>query len=203
MNNLILDKSNIVKGNGFMGNKKHNDKDDKRRNKESCCNQNVNQKVLVKVESSQGPPSPPAQGVTLFSTQENNRVIIPSNGLTVSVLTLEVTTTEENQRVKLDAMIETIIQVVSPNVSTYSFDLRMDLRRSATILTDVRLQGIYIRPAPNQQIEYLWHPNFTWVDVPGLPGTYSYFVDVTQITGLNETSIVESRALTAIVFPPA
>ncbi|HBV85781.1 MAG TPA: hypothetical protein DEF42_03780 [Desulfosporosinus sp.] len=182
--------------------KKHNDHHDKHRSKESCCNQNVNQKVEVKVESGQGNSGPPAQVLTLFSTQENNRVIIPSNGLTVPVLTLEVITTEQNQRVKLDAMIETIIQVVSPNVSTYSFDLRMDLRRSATILTDERVQGIYIRPAPNQQIEYSWHPNFTWVDVPGPPGTYSYFVDVTQIAGLNETSIVESRALTAIVFPP-
>ncbi|MES5894439.1 MULTISPECIES: hypothetical protein [Bacillus cereus group] len=51
---------------------------------------------------------------------------------------------------------------------------------------------------------YNWDKNFTFVDIPGPAGTYTYQVTVTENFRANIVSIfVHIIGLTATVYPPA
>ncbi|MGM0890880.1 MAG: hypothetical protein ACQEW5_29140, partial [Bacillota bacterium] len=120
---------------------------------------------------------------------------------------VQVTTTEDNQRVKLDGTLT--IQVDTEGAATsFQYRLLFDLIRPPFITLETTSQsGNYLRTPGVFSDLYEWHPNFTWVDVPGPAGNYTYRVRVSEsdtVSRVGITSIAASNlGLTATVYPPA
>lgn len=151
---------------------------------------------------SQGPPGPPGPGSALFFTQQG-LVTIPPNASNFPIIGVEVTTTENNQRIKLDATINTNIEV-EEDATEFAYSLAFSLVLIPNVfISETVVRGCYNRPNIVTARTYTEHPNFTVVDVPGPAGTYMYQVFVTE--GLRENiSMIQSFniGLTAQVFLP-
>lgn len=119
---------------------------------------------------------------------------------------VQVTTTEANQRVKLDATVTTFVVAIQAE-TIMEYGLTYDLIRDPSVALTFTLQGgNYVRtPGATSNRFYNWHPNFTFVDVPGAAGNYTYRVSVTEdfirvgVTAINAINL----GVTATIFPPA
>ena len=152
----------------------------------------------------QGPPGPQGPGSTLFFADEQGQsiVVIPPLANNITIMDVQVTTTEPNQRVKLDAsMVFSVFAL--PTASFFQFSYTLILFRDNDALTAATQRGNYVREV-NDHVSYDWHPNFTFVDIPGAPGTYTYRVAAFETAPrINVTEITAgNRGLTATVFPP-
>ncbi|MEX6701721.1 hypothetical protein ABS315_19190 [Peribacillus frigoritolerans] len=118
---------------------------------------------------------------------------------------VEVTTTEDNQRVKIDGNILTRVGVDS-NAANFQFFVDYELNLGASTLQDSEVKANYNRaPGPGVQSLYAWNSNFTFVHVPGPVGTYIYTVTATDVIGRAGITFIQatSLGLTATVYPPA
>jgi hypothetical protein len=150
------------------------------------------------------PPGPPGPGSTLYyAAEQGSSVEIPTGNFVFPVMDVSVTTTEANQRVKLDATVSTLV-IVDPAFDSFQFGIAYTLRRNGDILTFAGERGNLVRDPSNGGAIYDYHPNFTYVDVPGPPGTYTY--QVIANSDFNNIGISNFLAynlgLTAQVFPP-
>ncbi|MBJ8106025.1 MULTISPECIES: hypothetical protein [Bacillus cereus group] len=79
------------------------------------------------------------------------------------------------------------------------------LRQPATSLTAASHEVFYLK-AGDVTTEYTGHPNFTFVDIPGPAGIYTYQVLVSE-TLITRTGVSIASAfnlgLTATIYPPA
>jgi len=121
------------------------------------------------------------------------------------IMNVQVTTTLNNQRVKLDATLTTIILAMLTS-SSFQYGIEYRLFRDTTQLTFDSTIGNYLR---NQSISttptYSGHPNLTFVDIPGPAGTYNYQIVANDIVPRINIDIIliQNRGLTATVYPPA
>ena len=138
-----------------------------------------------------------------FFNQINNGIEIPRNTPT-NVIALTVTTEAPGERVRIDSMVDTII--VADTASVYGFSILYTLFRDTTPLVTVRFfQNSQVKRA-NETAAISDCPNITWTDVPPLPGTYTYRIEVQRSPFVQDENIstvdVADRSLDAIVFPP-
>ena len=152
-----------------------------------------------------GPTGTTGPGATLFvSEQQGLAPSIPPGANALLIMDVEVTTTEENQRVKIDATIDTVVSVTGGSTN-FEFGLVYNMFRIPGLVFqgNSTVNGSYERPSSGVGF-YTWHSNFTRVDVPGPVGTYVYSITVTETTDrINIFSIVASNmGLTATVYPP-
>lgn len=152
-----------------------------------------------------GPTGDTGPGSTLFVTnKQGGTVVIPVDANDLFIMDIQVTTTEDNQRVKLDVTLT--LEVDTRQTATlFSYDFLINLiRNPSTTIASTEQRGNYLRLA-NASRFYFWHPNFTIVDVPGPAGNYTYRVSITQIITPVNTDMIFARnlGLTAVVYPPA
>ncbi|MFE4706815.1 hypothetical protein [Peribacillus simplex] len=123
---------------------------------------------------------------------------------------VQVTTTEDNQRVKLDGTV-TIQVDTDVTATSFQYGLAFDLTRPPSPpLAFIPQGGNYLKTPgvnANTQDLYQWHPNFTLVNVPGPAGNYTYRVLVSESVLISRVGIdsisARNLGLTATVFPPA
>lgn len=156
-----------------------------------------------------GPTGPIGLGSSYFFNQTTERLDIPENpGFTFqTILQVDVTTTVPGERVRLDSMIETLIETFS---SETFYTSRLTFRFTRTggvqiieadshIINFVKLEGFSSIIIDTQ--------NLTWTDIPPGPGTYTYSLEIRRGTGVFESNIdrvlVLARSMDAIVFPPS
>jgi hypothetical protein len=151
-----------------------------------------------------GPQGPQGQGSTLFFSDEQGpgNIVIPAEANDFTIMDVQVTTTVPNERVKLDASMTVEVAALITQ-SFFQFGVQFLLLRNINPLTVASQFGNYVRQINNQGF-YDWHPNFTFVDIPGAPGTYTYRVAVFEIEQrINVNQIIAAnRGLTATVYPP-
>ena len=117
--------------------------------------------------------------ISTFFTQQGLVTILP-NASNFPIIGVEVTTTENNQRIKLDATINTNIEV-EEDATEFAYSLAFSLVLIPNVfISETVVRGCYNRPNIVTARTYTEHPNFTVVDVPGPAGTYMYQVFVTR-----------------------
>jgi hypothetical protein len=143
-------------------------------------------------------------GPTYFFTQSNTLppIDIPPDVQT-TILTLPVFTTQTNQRVKIDAFFQLIIEsIITASSFAYTFNIQLFRNSSSIVSIDVVANG-YSKPVSIGVFREL--PSLTWTDIPPTIGMQKYEIRVRRITFGNENHIdavsVFTRALNAIVFP--
>lgn len=156
-----------------------------------------------------GPTGPIGLGSSYFFNQTTERLDIPENpGFTFqTILQVDVTTTLPGERVRLDSMIETVIDTFNADTSytcrlTFRFTRNGDVQiieADSHVINFVKLVG-------SSSVIIDIH-NLTWTDIPPGPGTYTYSLEIRRGTGVFEFNIdsviVLARSMDAIVFPPA
>ncbi|WP_419887503.1 hypothetical protein ACN6MT_18870 [Neobacillus niacini] len=118
-----------------------------------------------------------------------------------TILTLDVTTTELGERVKLDSM--AVIQYLTNNAGT-SFRVTGDylLYRDDTLISIVDIEK------GESKTENIFHigninTNLTWVDEPPTVGTHRYEIRIDTsnlINNLASLNVLTAHSLNAIVF---
>jgi ATP-dependent 26S proteasome regulatory subunit len=143
-------------------------------------------------------------GPTYFFTQSNTLppIDIPPD-IQTTILTLPVFTTQTNQRVKIDAFFQLIIEsIINASSFAYTFNIELYRNSSSIVSIDVVANG-YSKPVSIGVFREL--PTLTWTDIPPTIGLQKYEIRVRRITFGNENHIdsvsVFTRALNAIVFP--
>jgi hypothetical protein len=143
-------------------------------------------------------------GPTYFFTQTNTLppIDIPPD-IQTTILTLPVCTTQTNQRVKIDAFFQLIIEsIINASSFAYTFNIELYRNSSSIVSIDVVANG-YSKPVSIGVFREL--PTLTWTDIPPTIGLQKYEIRVRRITFGNENHIdsvsVFTRALNAIVFP--
>lgn len=156
-----------------------------------------------------GPTGPIGLGSSYFFNQTTERVDIPENpGFTFqTILQVDVTTTIPGERVRLDSMIETLIDTFNAETSytcrlTFRFTRTGDvpiIEADSHVINFVKLVG-------SSSVIIDIH-NLTWTDIPPGPGTHTYSLEIRRGTGVFEFNIdrvlVLARSMDAIVFPPS
>ncbi|WP_313799018.1 hypothetical protein [Cytobacillus sp.] len=158
------------------------------------------------IQGEQGLQGDPGPSTNLFVTEEQALLVeipllIPAP---VPIVNVQVTTNTVNERVKIDAVVSTRVQAVLSS-TLFGLALIYELFRDDVPLTRAFVEGVYTRPEGTFQF-YSWHPNFTFVDVPGPAGTYTYEIRASHRLNANPGNVVNIQAynlgLTAEVFPP-
>lgn len=158
------------------------------------------------IQGEQGAQGDPGPSTNLFVTEEQALVVEIPLLITdpVPIVNVQVTTNNDNERVKIDAIVSTRVQAVTSS-TTFGLALIYELFRDGVPLTSAFVEGVYTRPEGTFQF-YSWHPNFTFVDVPGPAGTYTYEIRASHRLNANPGNVVNIQAynlgLTAEVFPP-
>lgn len=118
-----------------------------------------------------------------------------------TLLTLDVTTTELGQRVKLDSM--AVVQYYTNTTGT-SFTLHGHyfLYRDNILISFLDIDKVEPKPDNFSQVGDLY-PNLTWVDVPPTVGTHRYELRIELSYGNVQILDVLTRSLNAIVFRQA
>jgi hypothetical protein len=136
-------------------------------------------------------------GAVFYYTQliSSQSVINPGEH---TILSLDVTTTELGQRVKLDSM--AVIQYLTNNAGT-SFRVAGDylLYRDSTLLSIVDIEKGESKPENIFHIGNI-HLNLTWVDEPVGTHTYQIRIDTSNLINLAQLSVLTADSLNAIVF---
>lgn len=135
--------------------------------------------------------------------QSISTIELPDSPSEIDLLTLEVTTTDPNQRVKIDAFVET---AYNSSLTGYGFGVIYALRRDDQTLIQLvseeqlALVGVIVGPTIN--FNHTNFPRFTYIDVVPEPGTYTYTVGgrVSGVPGAQ--AFAQARAINAIVYPP-
>ncbi|WHZ03406.1 hypothetical protein QNH48_01525 [Neobacillus sp. YX16] len=119
------------------------------------------------------------------------------------VISVPVITTLPNERVKIDAMVETVVRALE-QASQWGFTIAFNLRRDATVLTSVNYGERGNMKFVGELGSVIDAITLTWTDVPLLPGTYLYNIEVTRGDETQEDNIdfeiVLDRSINAIVF---
>jgi hypothetical protein len=143
-------------------------------------------------------------GPTYFFTQSNTLppIDVPPD-IQTTILTLPVFTTQTNQRVKIDAFFQLIIEsIINAPSFAYTFNIELYRNSSSIVSIDVVANG-YSKPVSIGVFREL--PTLTWTDMPPTIGLQKYEIRVRRITFGNENHIdsvaVFTRELNAIVFP--
>ncbi|WML58687.1 hypothetical protein [Neobacillus sp. PS2-9] len=139
--------------------------------------------------------------VQLFSyTQSMDRMSILTP-VEHTLLSLDVTTTELGQRVKLDSM--AVIQYITNTGGTsYSLAGQYFLYRDGILISFVDITFNESKPE-NIMIREDLYPNLTWVDVPPTAGTHRYELRIRLESGNIEILDALTRSLNAMVFRQA
>lgn len=118
-----------------------------------------------------------------------------------TLLSINVTTTELGQRVKLDSM--AVIQYIT-NTTGNSISLggQYFLYRDNILIAFVDINKDASKPENVMERENLY-PSLTWVDVPPTTGTHTYQLRVRVESGNIQILDVLTRSLNAIVFRQA
>ncbi|MEW9180098.1 hypothetical protein AB2553_06630 [Bacillus mycoides] len=113
---------------------------------------------------------------------------------------VQVTTTEVNQRVKLDATMLTTL--FSSAATSFRYLISFNLfRNPATLLANTETSGNYSKPS--EANSYRWTCSFIFVDTPGPIGSYTYRITVTDLGRTDVTAVfVSNLGFTATVYPP-
>ncbi|WP_335561782.1 hypothetical protein [Neobacillus vireti] len=115
-----------------------------------------------------------------------------------TLLSLDITTTELGQRVKLDSM--AVIQYITNTTgSTFSLGGQYFLYRDNILIAFVDINKDAAKPENVMERENLY-PSLTWVDVPPTAGTHTYQLRVRVESGNIEILDALTRSLNAIVF---
>ncbi len=143
-------------------------------------------------------------GSTLFVTEQQgieDLIPIPFPVVDLFIMDVHVTTTADNQRVKLDG---SLIYLVAGELDATRFafgDFFTLYRDPDTILRIFEQQWFFT----GDGMKGTWNPNFTFVDVPGPAGVYTYRVTATSLItreGIANIDVFD-LGLTATVYPPA
>ncbi|MGG0079697.1 Uncharacterized protein BCZB5J_03713 [Bacillus cereus] len=156
-----------------------------------------------------GPTGPIGLGSSYFFNQTTERVDIPENpGFTFqTILQVDVTTTIPGERVRLDSMIETVIDTFNEG-TLYTCRLTFRFTRTGDVqIIEADSHVInFVKPVGSSSVIIDIH-NLTWTDIPPGPGTYTYSLEIRRGTGVFEFNIdsviVLARSMDAIVFPPS
>ncbi|WP_422118202.1 exosporium leader peptide-containing protein (plasmid) [Bacillus thuringiensis] len=156
-----------------------------------------------------GPTGPIGLGSSYFFNQTTERVDIPENpGFTFqTILQVDVTTTIPGERVRLDSMIETVIDTFNAE-TLYTCRLTFRFTRTGDVpIIEADSHVInFVKPVGSSSVIIDIH-NLTWTDIPPGPGTYTYSLEIRRGTGVFEFNIdsviVLARSMDAIVFPPS
>ncbi|MCQ6545617.1 exosporium leader peptide-containing protein [Bacillus wiedmannii] len=156
-----------------------------------------------------GPTGPIGLGSSYFFNQTTERVDIPENpGFTFqTILQVDVTTTIPGERVRLDSMIETVIDTFNEG-TLYTCRLTFKFTRTGDVqIIEADSHVInFVKPVGSSSVIIDIH-NLTWTDIPPGPGTYTYSLEIRRGTGVFEFNIdsviVLARSMDAIVFPPS
>jgi hypothetical protein len=121
-----------------------------------------------------------------------------------TILTLDVTTTELGERVKLDSM--AVIQYLTNTVGT-TFRLAGEylLYRDNTLISLVDIEENGFKPESSFLLGNIY-PNLTWADVPPSAGTHRYQIRINTsnlTNNLVELNVLTAHSLNAIVLGPA
>ncbi|WP_422424970.1 collagen-like triple helix repeat-containing protein [Bacillus sp. PSXD-155] len=156
-----------------------------------------------------GPTGPIGLGSSYFFNQATERLDIPENpGFTFqTILQVEVTTNIPGERVRLDSMIETLIETFNEeNVYTSRLTFRFTRTGGVQIIEADSHVINFVKPVGSSSVIIDIH-NLTWTDLPPGPGTYNYSLEIRRGTGVFEFNIdrvlVLARSIDAIVFPPS
>ncbi|WP_255285262.1 exosporium leader peptide-containing protein [Bacillus cereus] len=158
---------------------------------------------------SAGPTGPIGLGSSYFFNQTTESVDIPENpGFTFqTILQVDVTTTIPGERVRLDSMIETVIDTFNAE-TLYTCRLTFRFTRTGDVpIIEADSHVInFVKPVGSSSVIIDIH-NLTWTDIPPGPGTYTYSLEIRRGTGVFEFNIdsviVLARSMDAIVFPPS
>lgn len=156
-----------------------------------------------------GATGPIGLGSSYFFNQTTERVDIPENpGFTFqTILQVDVTTTIPGERVRLDSMIETLIDTFNAE-TLYTCRLTFRFTRTGDVqIIEADSHVInFVKPVGSSSVIIDIH-NLTWTDIPPGPGTYTYSLEIRRGTGVFEFNIdrvlVLARSMDAIVFPPS
>ncbi|WHY30912.1 exosporium leader peptide-containing protein [Bacillus wiedmannii] len=156
-----------------------------------------------------GPTGPIGLGSSYFFNQTTERVDIPENpGFTFqTILQVDVTTTIPGERVRLDSMIETVIDTFNED-TLYTCRLTFRFTRTGDVqIIEADSHVInFVKPVGSSSVIIDIH-NLTWTDIPPGPGIYTYSLEIRRGTGVFEFNIdsviVLARSMDAIVFPPS
>ena len=157
------------------------------------------------IQGERGITGPTGPGAKYFFTESQTPIAVPLSNFQ-AILSLAVTTTQPGEIVRIDSMIETIINTITTSGNqTYSYNIIFRLIRdtSTNLLTEVQLaERNMAKPSGTQTI--IDFPNITWTDTPPGPGTYFYHIVASRGTvDLNiDTVTLGDRQMDAIVFPP-
>ncbi|EEK75656.1 hypothetical protein COE58_03180 [Bacillus cereus] len=164
---------------------------------DTCCH-------ICYTKGPTGATGPIGPGSTLFVTeQQGGTVDIPPPVRNLFIMDVHVTTTADNQRVKLDGSFTYTVASEFPAPEVSFGDFFFLFRDPDTLLSTVRQIGKYF--TGGETFIGTWHPNFTFVDVPGPAGDYTYRVAVRRfiaLEGISEINVT-NLGLTATVYPPA
>lgn len=143
--------------------------------------------------------------VPTASQQTDSLFFMPHFPETRSLLSLDVTTTQPNQRVLIDAFIET--EFFSGASSAVVLGVTYTLKRDGqTVLsiTPGELLTVSNTPGFAVQLDHLIYPNMTIIDVVPNPGTHAYTIEgaVSPSVAIGDEVIIRTRAINAMVFPP-
>lgn len=166
----------------------------------------VDQVVLKQVVNDASGAVPilyPAVPTALQQTEES--IELPEFPAITEVLRLDVTTVEPNQRVKIDAYIETTFVSLSTGTTINNFMVYILQRDDQQLMTISPNETLAVLNSPpfNLNLAYTIFPGLTYTDVVPEPGVHTY--NVIALLGLDVTDIIlaQTRAINAIVFPPA
>lgn len=127
-------------------------------------------------------------------------IIIPVSENTITMLEVEVITTMDDQRVRIDGSLNLDIITIS---TLASLGMNVTLQRNEVELSKICILG-NLEKSIYPLFYYEWKPHFTFIDKPGTTGTYRYRILVsTHEPSFNVTgNIVWNRQLKAMLYPP-
>ncbi|MFP3607024.1 hypothetical protein, partial [Paraburkholderia sp. SIMBA_053] len=124
-----------------------------------------------------------------------------------TILQVDITTTIPGERVRLDSMIETVIDTFNEG-TLYTCRLTFRFTRTGDVqIIEADSHVInFVKPVGSSSV-IIDTQNLTWTDIPPGPGTYTYSLEIRRGTGVFESNIdsviVLARSMDAIVFPPS
>lgn len=138
------------------------------------------------------------------SDQQSSTVVQLPFMFSTNLLTLNVTTTQPNQRVKIDAFIETSLRP-APGTN-FSIAVNYTLRRGNQTLFRLSSEELFglvdVFSGPVANLNNTIYPNLTFIDVVPNPGTYTYTVAASVEGTPTSSASAGARAIHAIVYPP-
>ncbi|MBM7094756.1 MULTISPECIES: hypothetical protein [Alteribacter] len=144
-----------------------------------------------------------------FSNQSTENITLPLNPQFqfVPILSVDVTTTEDDERVRIDSMINSRISTFNAG-SVYTSRLTFRIIRTGGVeIVETDWHMIDIAKPVGSGSVFRQNQNLTWTDTPPGPDTYTYTLQVRRGTGVFEGNIesviVGVRSIDAIVFPPS